>query len=431
MNRHRIAHPSESNIISAPAHAPEETTPIRAFMVGVTTPDTRTPDHDPAFTELRRLCDSLGWQVVGLLTQHHPSHHPATVLGSGKVEELKTHLADVDAVVFDEDITPGQQATLEQVLDRPVLTRSDVILRIFERHARTPVARLEVELARLEHDTPRLRERKELNDRGGGGGRGGKGHTGVQLSKQRARQRMAEVREELARLSAQEDRRRRSRATESLVAVLGYTNAGKSSLMRALTQAEVHVQDRLFATLGTTVRVLKPDRPPHIMVVDTVGFVNRLPPALVASFRSTLDEASMASVLLHVVDASDPHMESQMAVTTDALRDVASDRAVTVLVLNKVDRLDAAARAQLAMRYPDAQQVCALEAESVAALAAHVRVMVERNHEERWVQVPYARSSLLAQLHEQAQVLKTEHTDEGSRVLVRASPALLDRLTTA
>src|SRR5690606_36997482 len=237
--------------------------------------------------------------------------------------------------------------TLEVAFAAEVLDRPAVILRVFEARARTREAKLEIELARLVYELPRIRDDHSLGDREGGGGRASRGHTNVELAKQRARERIAALREELARAESIAERRRRVRADRFRVALVGYTNAGKSSLMRQLTGSEVLVEDKLFATLGTTVRPIVPPLAPPVLVIDTVGFIDRLPHSLVASFRSTLAEAHDAQLLLHVVDASDPAFRAQAKVTEQVLAEIGAGDTPTWLVLNKADRLTADQRAAL------------------------------------------------------------------------------------
>ncbi len=398
------------------------------ILVGLQSPDDSPGELETSLRELRRLCESLGSTVTHVLEQRRAPANAAHLLGEGKVAELAALASDADAVVVDADITPSQQASLEQTLGCAVLDRTAIILHIFQRQARTREARLSVELARLAHETPRLRERAALADRGGGGGRGGKGNTGVELAKQRMRKRMAELREELDALAAQSATRQKQRREELAVALVGYTNSGKSSLMRALTGSDVLVEDRLFATLGTTVRVLQPDVAPRILVTDTVGFVRRLPHALLASFRTTLEEAAQADLMLLVLDASDPEHPLHLQVTRDTLAGV-SPASPGWVVLNKVDRLSQQQRDVLAAQHPAAIQVSALDAGDVARLAQRVRTALEaRCTTEETFNIPYTRAEVLARVHGTTTVLHTEFASEGTVVRVRGAPTHLARL---
>ncbi|MBU6162959.1 MAG: GTPase HflX, partial [Myxococcales bacterium] len=298
--------------------------------------------------ELERLCDTAGVKVVNHVVVTRARRSAATFIGPGRLAEIAAHIqapprtasdddsldADaaerapalaprVDLVVVDAHLSPRQLAHLEDGLGVPVIDRTAVILHIFEQRAQTRESRLEVELARLRYDMPRLRKSTEDDDRRGGGGRGERGHTNVQLEKMRIRDRISQLGRELEALQRQGDTRRMERAEVWTVALVGYTNAGKSTLMRALTGADVLAEDRLFATLGTTVRKLHPAVSPQVLVSDTVGFIRELPHELVASFHSTLDQARTAHLCLLVVDASDPEWAAQLQCVLQTLGDTA------------------------------------------------------------------------------------------------------------
>src|SRR4051794_32603323 len=271
-------------------------TPRGAILIAVPPPTQTDHEVQVSLHELRALLSGLGIPTLDRLVQRRPDAS-ATVLGAGKLTELKeliaTHTppeAEAPFVVFDGELTPGQQRNLGEALEIEVFDRTEVILRIFARRAQTKTARLEVELARLNYEAPRLRDDSTLDAQEGGGGRGGRGNTNLQLRKQLIRRQVAQVRQELERETGQRHTRRNRREATPVVALVGYTNAGKSSLMRALTGADAYVEDQLFATLGTLVRAI-PDSMPRILVADTVGFIRNLPNHLLASFRTTLDEA--------------------------------------------------------------------------------------------------------------------------------------------
>ena len=252
-------------------------------------------------------------------------------------------------MIVDHEISPSQARNLERATGAQVLDRTGVIVEIFHRHAKSREARLQVEIARLNYVAPRLRESSAGGERQQGPGAG---ESALELDRRKIRDRIAELREELAAIQRDNDQRRSARRDQLRVALVGYTNAGKSSLMRALTGSEVLVADKLFATLDTTVRALQPETKPRVLVSDTVGFIKKLPHDLVASFRSTLDEALEASLLLYVVDASDPTFEAQLEVTRNVLREIGAEVVPSRLLLNKVDRLDEAERAALAREAP-------------------------------------------------------------------------------
>ena len=328
-------------------------------------------------------------------------------------------------VVFvDHDLTPTQQRNLERATGADILDRTSVILEIFHRHAHTREARLQVEIARLKYLAPRLREGSGGGDRvrGGIGGKGA-GESALELDRRRIRDRIAELRHELAQIEGGSRTRRERRSDLPTVALVGYTNAGKSSLMRALTSTEVYVADKLFATLDTTVRRLQPPTEPPILVSDTVGFIKKLPHDLVASFRSTLDEAGDADLLLHVVDAADPAHADHIAVTREVLRDIAADTVPTLIVLNKIDRVEAAGRAALADRYPTALQLSAKDPADVAALRERLIEQFAGKLEDAELDVPWTAQRVVHAIHERATVLSEHHHDAGTRLTIRPPAA--------
>lgn len=436
----------------------------RAVLLSVWLPSVSERDHLDSLAEMRRLARTVGLEVVETVTQKLAQLSPTAVVGTGKLRELglltggdgavpsavarrpsRARLrrdedaeeaepsepappAMADTIIVDNDISPAQIRNLEQATGAQVFDRAGIIIEIFHRHARTREARLQVELARLTYEAPRLRQRPSRGDRGRAGSVGGPGESELELDRRRIRDRMAQVRRELAALETEQGAQRARRREENTVALVGYTNAGKSSLMRALTGSEVLVADQLFATLGSTVRPLAGGGPPRILLSDTVGFIKDLPHDLVASFRSTLTEARAAAVLLLVVDAADPAFRAQLAVTTAVLGDIGVDASEASLVLNKCDLLSAAQRAALAGEFPGAQQVSAHRAQDVEALAARIRACIQRSWQEETFAVPYARQSLVHDLHAQAQVLQEDYGAEGAELRVRGSPEVLARL---
>jgi GTP-binding protein HflX len=335
-------------------------------------------------------------------------------------------------VLVDHELTPTQQRNLERATEVDVLDRTSVILEIFHRHAHTREARLQVEIAKLRYLAPRLRESGGGGDRvrGGVGGKGA-GESTLELDRRRIRDRIAELKEELAMIEGGAGVRRTRRRDLPTVALVGYTNAGKSSLMRALTGREIYVADKLFATLDTTVRALAPRTEPPILVSDTVGFIKKLPHDLVASFRSTLDEANNADLLLHVVDAADPAHEAQLAVTRAVLAEIGAAEAPAWLILNKIDRVDEAGRAALAERYPDAVQLSAKDPADIVRLRELLIAKFAGELEEADLDVPYAAHRLVHQIHERCSVLGEEHHDAGTRLHVRAPATIIAELRAA
>ena len=445
----------------------------RAVLVGVQLPGVDDVEHASSLTELGRLAKTLGLEVVARITQKRASLAAGAVVGEGKLRELarltggsgvipsgvpahRVRGADEDAgeeepaeddtgeppggaasigpratvVLVDHDITPSQARNLERATGAEVLDRSMVILAIFQRHARSREARLQVEIARLAYMAPRLRESGGKDRQGGGIGGKGAGESQIELDRRKVRDRIAQLRRDLAAIEKDAATRRRRRGDQATVAIVGYTNAGKSSLMRALTGTDLLVADQLFATLDTTVRALHPETKPRILVSDTVGFIKKLPHDLVASFRSTLDEAREASLLLHVVDASDPDFPAQIAVTLQVLAEIDAADVPRLLVLNKADRLEASRRAALAEAHPEAVVMSTRSRDDVAALRERLIAFFERDMVEEELLLPYVQQRLLGEIHASCRVLG-EHCDEaGWHLRLRADPAVLARLRT-
>jgi GTP-binding protein HflX len=304
-----------------------------------------------------------------------------------------------------------------------------VILAIFQRHARSREARLQVEIARLGYLAPRLRETGGGRDRQGGGiGGRGAGESQIELDRRKVRDRIAELRAELAAIERDSGTRRKRRGGQATVALVGYTNAGKSSWMRALTGSGVLVRDELFATLDTTVRALHPEGVPRILVSDTVGFIKKLPHDLVASFRSTLDEARSGDLLVQLADASDPAFPAQIEVTRQVLAEIGASAGERLLVLNKIDRVDAATRERLAREWPDAFLLSVRDPADVATLRERIRAFFERDMVEAEILVPYARQRVVGEAHAACRVLSEQHEEAGTRLRVRGRPEVVERL---
>jgi GTPase len=442
----------------------------RAVLVGVQLPGVSDEEHASSLAELGRLAKTLGLTVVARLTQKRPALAAAAVIGEGKLKELArltggsgvvpsgvpahrvrgaepepdaaSEADDADdaedsggaagVVLIDHDIAPSQARNLERATGAEVLDRTAVILAIFQRHARSREAVLQVEIARLAYLAPRLRESGGGRDRQAGGiGGKGAGESHLELDRRKVRDRIAELRRELAAIEKDAATRRRRRTAQPTVAIVGYTNAGKSSLMRALTGSDLLVADQLFATLDTTVRALQPETKPRVLVSDTVGFIKKLPHDLVASFRSTLEEAREAALLLHVVDAADPAFPAQIEVTATVLAEIGSGEAPRLLVLNKIDKVDDTQRAVLAQAYPEALQLSAKSATDVSDLRARIVAFFEQEMVEEDILVPYAQQRVVSEIHSNCRVLAETHDEAGTRLRVRARPEVLARLRAA
>ena len=311
-----------------------------------------------------------------------------------------------------------------------VLDRTAVILEIFRRHSRSRAAKAQVEIVRLQYLVPRLREQGKGRDRqrGGIGGKGA-GESSLELDRRKIRDRIAELGREIAALAEEQQTQRARRRDMSRVALCGYTNAGKSTLMRALTGSDVYVADKLFATLDTTVRALVPPVRPRILVSDTVGFIDKLPHGLVASFKSTLDEALEAGLLAHVVDASDPGFERQLAVTAELLDEIGAHDVPRLLVFNKIDGVgdaaaEEAARQSLSLRWPDAVIMSARRPADVARLRERLIAFFARDLVEQEVRIPYDQQHLRGEIFAACEVLGERYEEDGVYFRVRAHPSL-------
>ena len=337
-----------------------------------------------------------------------------------------------DTVVVDHELTPSQLRNLKSATGAEVLDRNGVIIEIFHSRARSLEARLQVELARLQYIAPRLRELGGPSERqrGGIGGKGA-GETNLELGRREVRDRIAEIRRELRAVEDTRSVRRDARTDVRQVALVGYTNAGKSSLMRGLTGAEPYVANQLFATLDTTVRRLSPKATPAILVTDTVGFIKDLPHSLVASFRSTLDAAMEAGLLLHIVDAADPTWPEQESVTSAVLEEIGAHVIPRVLVFNKCDRLDPEQEAALAELRPDAWFTAAHVPDRLSDLHGRVTRWFAERDPEFELFVPWSRAAVMGQVHGSSTVVSEEFEADGVRYRLRAPEDVFARLEAA
>ncbi|HEX3694982.1 MAG TPA: GTPase HflX [Polyangia bacterium] len=411
----------------------------RAVLLAVQLPEVTDADFEDALGELGRLARTLGLGVVASVSQKRGSFHSATYVGAGKMEDLKLAIAEsgADVVLVDHEISPSQARNLEKATELPVMDRTGVILEIFHRHARSRAARAQVEIVRLQYMAPRMRELGAGRDRqrGGIGGKGA-GESTMELDRRKIRDRVAELTDELSHLETEARTQRARRKDLNRVALVGYTNAGKSTLMRALTGSDVYIADKLFATLDTTVRSLEPPTFPPVLLSDTVGFIDNLPHDLVASFKSTLDEALEASLLLHVVDASDRGWRRQLAVTREVLTEIGAGDLPHLLLFNKMDRVgDAVAQAALAQvvlsQWPDAIMMSARSPDDVAFLRQRLASAFRQNLIEDEILVPYSRQQLRAVLFAECEVLNERYVDDGVVFRVRATAAALEKLRVA
>lgn len=418
----------------------------RAFLVGVEVRGSR-----PQFTvedsvdELALLAQTAGLEVCGRAVQRVAQIDPATFIGAGKFEEVIEQVAvlGADVVIFDDELSPRHQRELEKRLGEgvQVLDRSALILDIFAQHARTREGALQVELAQYEYRLPRLtRQWTHLaRQAGGGAARGGAagvglrgpGETQLEVDRRDIRRRIARLKEELEAVRAHRQRHRlqRARAGMPTVALVGYTNAGKSTLLNALSGADVYVADQLFATLDPTTRRVELPSGRIVLLSDTVGFIQKLPVTLVAAFRATLEEIVEADLLLHVVDISDPHAWDQIDVVEDTLAELEASRIPKILVLNKIDRGDQALPKELDdLGYRAVVRTSATQGRGLDELLEAIGACLRDALIPLTVLIPYTQGELLAAVHESGVVQSERHTEHGVRLRVLVPPRLAGRL---
>tara|TARA_B110000881_G_scaffold221355_1_gene250352 strand:+ start:9341 stop:10699 length:1359 start_codon:yes stop_codon:yes gene_type:complete len=434
-----------------------------ALLISICTPDFKGDEAKESLAELARLVTTLGFKVVGTQSQKQSSTKRVNVLGLGKLAEL-AHLtgnqgetsdidmlsdeelsdeadmsvdaanipsdnlpfACADVVVFDCDLSPSQLRNVENQLGVEVFDRTGIIIEIFSRHARTKTAKLQVEIARLNYVAPRLRE-TSCGDRERQMGKGA-GETTLELNRRKVRDQLAELKRELVNVQDEMKGRRTQRSELFCVALVGYTNAGKSSMMRAITGSDVEGENKLFATLDTTVRALYPTTQPRILVSDTVGFIKKLPHDLVASFHSTLAEAHDASLLLYVVDASDPSFRAQLDVVHEVLGEVGVEDSKKLLVLNKSDQLSIEQQQALMDEFPDAMMTSARNPADVSKLHQYILGVAQEEMIEEDIIVPYTAKGIIGEIRSTMSVTNEAYEYSHIKVTVRSNAIDLARL---
>ena len=425
-----------------------------AVVAAVQLPSVSDVEFDASLMELRELAKTLGYNITETFTQKRSSFDASGYIGTGKREEISAFLAgsdelDLPILIVDHEISPSQAYHLEKEIGCEVMDRTMVILEIFHRNARSREARAQVEIAQLGYLAPRLREAAKLagpqgRQRSGTGGRGA-GESHMETDRRKIRDRIAELKLEIVAMEGERNTQRAKRLDQQgkngsnggkghfSVALVGYTNAGKSTLMRALTGSEVLVANKLFATLDTTVRALHPESIPRVLVSDTVGFIKNLPHDLVASFKSTLEEALDASLLLHVIDASDPGFERQIDVTDTVLREIKADTVPRIRIFNKIDFVgDEIAQKECAERlheeYPDCMVISAYKASDVAALHKRVVQFCQQGLVEEELFLPWNAQQLRGQIFASCEVASERADDNGSFLMLKAEVGVIEDL---
>lgn len=398
-----------------------------------------------SLAELDRLADTAGLRVVGSLEQRLDRPNPATLIGSGKMEELVALRADTGAgvVIFDEELSPGQQRELEKAIHNDnvkVLDRTALILDIFAQHAHTREGALQVELAQLEYRLPRLtrawthlaRQTGGAAGRGGNGGVGlrGPGETQLEVDRREIGRRISHLKRELEEVRKHRAQYRRRRTEEAIpvVALVGYTNAGKSTLLNALSGSDVYAADQLFATLDPTTRRVKLAGGREVLITDTVGFIQKLPTALVAAFRATLEEIADADVIVHVVDITHENVEEQVATVLEVLGELDATDQPIVTALNKIDQLPGADEIDLSEAgLPNSVPISALTGQGITELLGRLEKVLDEDMVLIDVLLPYQRGDLLGLIHQRGMVLSEAHKETGTAVVARVPASMRPR----
>ena len=409
-----------------------EVTHQTAVLVGTGYGMATVEDAEASLEELARLAETAGAEPLAIELQRRATPDPRLYVGKGKAQEIRelAEALDVDVVIFDDELSPAQQRNLEQLFERDVVDRVALILDIFAQHAQSQEGMLQVELAQLRYRLPRLRGRGlQLSQQGGGIGTRGPGETQLEVDRRRIQRRITKLERDLVGLARTRGTQRKSRLRRSLttVALVGYTNAGKSTLLNRLTDASVLVEDRLFSTLDPTTRRLRLPGGETVLASDTVGFVRRLPHQLVESFRSTLDEVADADFMLHLVDASDSDPDGRIRAVRGVLADIDAVAVPELLVFTKTDVADPETVADLLRNHPDSMAVGARTGEGIAALVARIGDRLRALATIVELEIPYDRGEVLAALHRDGDVLVVVHEEMGTRVRARLPAAVAGR----
>jgi GTP-binding protein HflX len=406
----------------------------KIVLVGVTLPGSTDDDTEASLDELEQLVDTAGADVVGRIVQRRDAPDHTWFIGKGKAEELRVLClaVDADTVVFDNELHPAQQFNLEKLLGRTAIDRTAVILDIFAQNAHTLEGRAQVELALLRYRLPRLRRgsgAKLSQQRGGVGARFGGGETKIEVDRRRIDRRIRSLEAELRALAETRglQRKRRSRSGLAEVTIVGYTNAGKSTLLNRLTSAGVLAEDRLFATLDPTTRRLSLPGGEPVLLTDTVGFVRRLPHGLVEAFKGTLEVAATADLLVHVVDASAPDPEGQIAAVREVLAEIDADRVPEFLVINKAD-VDPVAAADVVAAHPGSVAISAATGDGIDVMLATLGDRLRSLSTVTELFVPWGRGDVIASVHREGQVVSSREDADGMRIRARLSDESVGRL---
>jgi GTP-binding protein HflX len=406
----------------------------RALLVGIELPRNQQVPLAYSLEELERLAETAGAAVLEKQHQQIKSITPATLIGRGKVDEIQAKVKELhaDLVILDEDLTPAQQRNLENAFNVRVVDRSQLILDIFAQRARSNEGKLQVELAQLEYLLPRLtRQWTHLSRLGGGIGTRGPGETQLEIDRRRVRERIGHLKQRLRTVERTRtlQRKERDEVPFATVALVGYTNAGKSTLMNALTAAGVFVEDKLFATLDPTTRALRLPNGDKIMLVDTVGFINKIPHSLIEAFKSTLEVVSKADLLLHLVDLTSPQFEEHIEVVQRVLAEIGAGDVATILVPNKIDAVEDMPLALL--KNHEVSEICpisALTGQGIDRLLAAVGAILDERKERFQGIFSQAQGALIAMLRERGRIVQEVYQEDGVHVTAMVTPKLAGQM---
>ena len=406
----------------------------KALLVGVIQPGMTESQIHEHLDELELLAETAGAKIAGRITQRVSKINPATFIGKGKAEELLNQAKELNVklIVFDDELSPGQIKNYHKISENvKVLDRSGLILDIFQKHAKTKEARTQVDLAYMEYLLPRLTRQWTHLERqmGGIGTRAGMGETQIEIDRRLIRTRISKLKKELTRIEKERDTQSYRRQSEFRVSLVGYTNAGKSTLFKALTGSDVYIQDQLFATLDTTVRQLKIDESHPILLSDTVGFIRKLPHNLVASFKSTLKEVLEADLILVMLDISSSQIEDHIQTIENVLKDMGAQEIPQILVLNKVDLLTDGNMIEKRQReFPDSVTVSAKQHLRLSELKSRILGKMEENFQTIDLEFAYDQGKTIAHAQEGVEVLKREYEENGVKLRIRGSQSRINQI---
>jgi GTP-binding protein HflX len=413
-------------------HQNQNARSVRVFLVGVELKDRTAADVRESLAELEELATTAGAQIAGTGVQKLAAPVAATYIGPGKAQEFAElcQAEDVDTVIFDDELSPAQTRNLEKIFGCKIMDRTALILEIFGQRARTREGKLQIEHAQLEYLLPRLtRYWSHLSrQRGSTGSIGGEGESQLESDRRKLSERIEKIEEELDAVRRQRETQRAGRQRQQwpLASIVGYTNAGKSTLLNRLTGASVLAEDKLFATLDPTTRRLKLPTNQNVLLTDTVGFIKKLPHGLVEAFKATLEEVVQADLLVHVVDISHPQAAEQIDAVNAVLLEIGAGEKPVLMVFNKMDRLTAAMPAWLREKYPHAVCLSAKTGDGIAPLLAELGTQLRPIREFLDLRVPLAEAAVIARLHAVGQVVTSRYTGKNARFKVRIPPHLVE-----